>query len=99
MTSWHGNRRGRSQAILTEYQYDPKENSAKSVYLLRHSSQIQKTTLEQSLIVERDKFGRFRPTVQLDDFPSDLSDRESMLKLADWLQRLSVAIEDNWSEP
>lgn len=23
----------------------------------------------------------------------------AMLKLAEWLQRLSIAIEDNWSEP
>ncbi|WP_454077776.1 hypothetical protein, partial [Escherichia coli] len=35
----------------------------------------------------------------LDDFPRGLSEREAMLKLAEWLQRLSIAIEDNWSEP
>ncbi|HBU4735990.1 TPA: hypothetical protein MCZ77_005090 [Escherichia coli] len=34
-----------------------------------------------------------------DDFPRGLSEREAMLKLAEWLQRLSIAIEDNWSEP
>lgn len=99
MTSWRGNRRGRSQAILTEYHYDPKEGGTKSVYLLHHSSRVQKTVLEQNLTIERDNFGAFKPTVELKDFPRGLSDRESMLKLADWLHRLSVAIEDNWSEP
>ncbi|EAB7807314.1 TPA: DUF2737 family protein [Salmonella enterica subsp. enterica serovar Rissen] len=34
---------------------------------------------------------RFKP---INDIP-----REEMLKLADWLHRLSVAIEDNWSTP
>ena len=99
MVSWRGNSRSRSQAILTEYKCDPKDHNTKSVYLLRHSSRMQQTTLEQSLTVERDNFGAFKPTIQLDDFPRGLSDRESMLKLADWLHRLSVAIEDNWSEP
>ncbi|HCN9218472.1 TPA: hypothetical protein N6715_004865, partial [Escherichia coli] len=32
-------------------------------------------------------------------FAPSLSEREAMLKLAEWLQRLSIAIEDNWSEP
>jgi len=99
MTSWRGNRRGRSQAILTEYWYNPKEHNTKSVYLLHHSSRVQNTVLEQNLTIERDNFGSFNPTVELKDFPRGLSDRESMLKLADWLHRLSVAIEDNWSEP
>jgi len=99
MTSWRGNRRGRSQATLTEYRYDPKEHNTKSVYLLSHSSSMQNTVLEQSLTIERDNSGAFKPTVELKDFPRGLSDRESMLKLADWLHRLSVAIEDNWSEP
>ncbi|WP_338510167.1 hypothetical protein [Erwinia aphidicola] len=99
MTNWRGNRRGRSQAILTEYSYDPREHNTKSVYLLHHSSRVQKTVLEQYLTIERDNFGAFKPTVELKDFPRGLSERESMLKLADWLHRLSVAIEDNWSEP
>lgn len=96
---WRGNDRSRSQMILTEYQYDPKAQNSKSVYLVRHNSRIQQTILEQFLTVERDRFGRFMPTIELKDFPKQLSDRESMLKLADWLHRLGVAIEDNWSQP
>ncbi|AXT83659.1 hypothetical protein DQW89_26985 (plasmid) [Escherichia coli] len=55
--------------------------------------------LEQNLTVEMDNFGNFKPTISLDDFPRGLSEREAMLKLAEWLQRLSIVIEDNWKHP
>lgn len=96
---WRGTDRSRCQMILTKYQYDYQEKNSRSVYLVRHSSRSQQTVLEQFLTVERDSFGRFMPTIELKDFPEGLSDRESMLKLADWLHRLGVAIEDNWSQP
>lgn len=96
---WRGTDRSRSQMILTSYRYDYQEKNSQSVYLVRHNSRIQQTVLEQFLTVERDSFGRFMPTIELKDFPSGLSDRESMLKLADWLHCLGVAIEDNWSQP
>lgn len=97
--SWYGNDRGRHQAVLTSYTYDPKERNSTSVYLIRHNSQVQQTVLEQKVTIERDVYGGFKPIIALDDFPRGLSDRESMLKLADWLHRLGVAIEDNWSTP
>lgn len=84
---------------LVEYKYDPEERDRVSKYLVKHISGFSRTTLEQYVTVERDRYGAFKPVVALDDFPSGLSDRESMLKLADWLHRLSVAIEDNWSQP
>lgn len=96
---WRGTDRTRSQMILTSYRYDYQEKNSQSVYLVRHNSRIQQTVLEQFLTVERDSFGRFMPTIELKDFPEGLSDRESMLKLADWLHLLGVAIEDNWSQP
>ena len=96
---WRGTDRSRSQMILTEYRYDHKAKDSKSVYLVRHNSRIHQTVLEQHLTIERDSFGRFKPTITLSDFPEGLSDRESMLKLADWLHCLGVAIEDNWSQP
>lgn len=96
---WRGTDRTRSQMILTEYQYVYQKKNTRSVYLVRHNSRIQQTVLEQFLTIERDSFGRFIPTIELKDFPEGLSDRESMLKLADWLHRLGVAIEDNWSQP
>ncbi|ELK1246093.1 hypothetical protein [Citrobacter freundii] len=96
---WRGTNRGGSQMILTAYEYDPETKKSKSVYLLRHHSKVKQTTLEQKLVVENDVFGRFKPMVELTDFPERLSEREAMLKLADWLHRLGVAIEDNWSTP
>lgn len=92
---WRGNSHGRSQMILTEYKLDHKANKSRSVYLLRHNSRVRNTVLEQNLTVEMDNLGNFKPTISLDDFPRDLSEREAMLKLAEWLQRLSIAIEDN----
>ena len=83
----------RCSMTLVEYKYDPKERERLSKYLVRHTSSVSKTTLEQYVTVERDRY------VALDDFPGGLSDRESMLKLADWLHRLGVAIEDEWSNP
>lgn len=96
---WRGSNKSRSQMILTGYEFNPDSNKSRSVFLLRHSSRVQKTTLEQRLTVENDSFGRFKPSVELTDFPEGLSEREAMLKLADWLHRLGVAIEDNWSTP
>nr|WP_172955945.1 hypothetical protein [Escherichia sp. MOD1-EC5948] len=89
----------KAMMILTEYQFDHKTNKSRSVYLLRHNSRVRNTVLEQNLTVEMDKFGNFKPTIALDDFPRGLSEREAMLKLAEWLQRLSIVIEDNWSQP
>lgn len=89
----------RSSMTLVEYKYDPGARDRLSKYLVKHTSSVSKTTLEQYVTVERDRYGAFKPVVALDDFPSGLSDRESMLKLADWLHRLGVAIEDEWSNP
>jgi hypothetical protein len=99
VSMWRGNNHGKSQMILTEYKLDHKTNKSRSVYLLRHNSRVRNTVLEQNLTVEMDNYGGFKPTISLDDFPRGLSEREAMLKLAEWLQRLSIAIEDNWSEP
>ncbi|OON34769.1 hypothetical protein BTJ39_23175 [Izhakiella australiensis] len=94
---WLGNNRGRCQMILTEYKFDPETKKSRSVYFVRHNSSVSGTVLEQFLTVEQDSFGRFKPAIALDNFPEQLSNRESMLKLADWLHRLGVAIEDSWS--
>jgi hypothetical protein len=95
---WRGTNTGRSQMLLTDYSFNPESKNVKSVYLIRHNSHAQKTILEQKLTVENDAFGRFKPSIELADFPEQLSERESMLKLADWLHRLSVVIENNWAE-
>ncbi len=90
---------GRNQVILTDYHLDVKGGETRFEYLVRHNSKIWNTMLEQKITVERDSFGAFKPTISLEDFPRGLSERESMLKLADWLHRLGVSIEDHWSKP
>ncbi len=54
---WRGNSHGKSQMILTEYQFDHKTNKSRSVYLLRHNSRVRNTVLEQNLTVEMDNYG------------------------------------------
>ncbi len=54
---WRGNSHGKSQMILTEYQFDHKTNKSRSVYLLRHNSRVRNTVLEQNLTVEIDNYG------------------------------------------
>ncbi|MGC1101750.1 hypothetical protein WKH46_05920 [Pantoea agglomerans] len=97
--SWMKLSGGINQVILTEYSLDVKEGDSRAVYLVRHNSKIWNTTLEQNITVERDSYGAFKPTIAMQDFPRGLSERESMLKLADWLHRLGVSIEDHWSKP
>lgn len=57
VSMWRGNSHGKSQMILTEYQFDHKTNKSRSVYLLRHNSRVRNTVLEQNLTVEMDNYG------------------------------------------
>lgn len=90
------------KVILTEYRHDPKEGETVSKWLVSHTSrQLPKRILilEQEVTMETDRWGKCVPKVALDEFPQGLSEREAMLKLADWLHRISVSIEDHWSKP
>lgn len=89
----------RSKVILTEYKHDIKKGEKFEKYHVEHTSFYTKLTLEQNVTVHTDRYGHRKLDVALDDFPQGLSDRETMLKLADWLHRLGVAIEDHWGTP
>lgn len=97
--SWMRPLNKRNSVTLVDFKLDTKKQTSRSVYQVKHSSSIQKTTLEQNIIIECDAYGRITPTVELDGFPQGLSERETMLKLADWLHRLGVSLEDYWSKP
>lgn len=86
-------------ATLVSYNLDTETGTMEMIYRLRHNSLKRRTVLEQDLHVKKTTAGEFIPTLELSDFPKGLSDRESMLKLADWLQRLGSAIEDTWGTP
>lgn len=96
--SWRRIVRGRNTVTLTDYKLNVKDGSSRSVFQVRHSSSVLGTVLEQNVIIDCDEFGRVKPTVELNDFPQGIGERETMLKLADWLHRLSVSIEDHWSQ-
>lgn len=93
----------RGKVILTDYKHDPESGDTSTRWLVRYASRQQFRrrimTLEQYVTMETDRYGKSTPKVCLDDFPAGLTEREAMLKLADWLHRLGVAIEDHWSEP
>lgn len=50
------------------------------------------TILDQCLTIEKDCYGRVRPSVSIDDFPIYYNEQEAVLKYADWLERLGIAI-------
>ena len=87
-----------SKAELIEYRRNRETGEERSVFVLSHYSQVSRTMLEQNLIILKDRHGA-RAFVEIDDFPANLSEREAALKLANWLQRLSAAIEDHWATP
>ncbi|MCW2473404.1 MULTISPECIES: hypothetical protein [unclassified Symbiopectobacterium] len=87
------------KVILTEYKYDTSSHESFKKWVVRQRSGITGTVLEQNVTLERNGYGKVIPHVALDDFPQGLSEREAMLKLADWLHRISVSIEDHWSTP
>ncbi|UFK93501.1 hypothetical protein [Providencia rettgeri] len=69
-----------------------RENSGRmdKVYEVRHESQ--KTILEQKLTIKRDDVGRFSIDIAMDDFPRIDNELDAMLKYADWLERMGIAI-------
>ncbi|EMA4784702.1 hypothetical protein U3C50_004521 [Providencia rettgeri] len=48
--------------------------------------------LEQDLTVKTDDCGRVEVDMSIDDFPSMDSEIEAILKYADWLERMGIAI-------
>ncbi|MBQ0314781.1 hypothetical protein [Providencia rettgeri] len=50
------------------------------------------TTVEQDLTVRTDEFGRVELDLDLNDFPRIDNELDAMLKYADWLERMGIAI-------
>lgn len=70
--------------------YDKEENQVLKKYKIMH--QNDETILEQTLTVARDNFGRYKLSIEIDDFPIFYNETEAVLKYADWLERLGVAL-------
>lgn len=91
---------------LTSYKLDRKAAEVKHVYFVQHSSRTVRYEnrsggiLEQDLIITGNPFHRqFVADMKFEDFPKCSSEREAALRLASWMQRMSAAIEDYWSQP
>lgn len=76
---------------LVEYKKDRQDKTETWVYELSHSDK--KTILKQDLTVTRDRFGQLTLNIDTTDFPNFFDKKESVAKMANWLQRLSWAIQ------
>ncbi|AOM40412.1 hypothetical protein [Xenorhabdus hominickii] len=58
----------------------------------------EQTTLEQTLVIEKADFDSFKASMQFDKIPSFENEKDAALKLADWMRRMSEAIENHWQD-
>jgi predicted HD phosphohydrolase len=91
---------------LTSYKLNRETGEAQHVYFVQHSSRTVRYEnrsggiLEQDLIITGNPFQlQFVADMKFEDFPKCSSEREAALRLASWMQRMSAAIEDYWSQP
>lgn len=83
---------------LVEFKKD-RENKTKTwTYELKDHSEITKTVLTEDLIIDRNLWGEYHAKLELDDFPQCPSKKATAIKMANWLQRLSMAIRNGLKE-
>lgn len=88
----------KASAELIEFKKDRKNKTRIWIYELKHDSDITKTILTEDLIIDMDSRGAYHAKLELDDFPQCLSKKASAIKMANWLQRLSMAIRNGLKE-
>ncbi|PQQ22505.1 hypothetical protein [Photorhabdus hindustanensis] len=86
----------KTEVDLIYFEKNREEGTQLSKYYVSHTNS--KTILEQILVIEKDRFGRYTPKMEFTDFPELESEKEAALKLADWMRRMSEAIEDHWQD-
>ena len=79
----------RTRMTLCRYEREEDGSSLKK-FKVEHESAD--TILEQYLTIEKDCYGRVKPSISIDDFPIYHDEQEAVLKYADWLERLGIAI-------
>ncbi|EQB98762.1 hypothetical protein [Photorhabdus temperata] len=84
----------RTEVDLVYFEKDREEGTQLSKYYVLHTNS--KTILEQTLVIRKDQFGRCTAKMEFEDFPKLASEKEAALKLADWMKRMSEAIEDHF---
>lgn len=86
----------KTEVDLIYFEKDREEGTQLSKYYVSHSNS--ETILEQTLVIEEDQFGRYTAKMEFEDFRGLKSEKEAALKLADWMRRMSEAIEDHWQD-
>ncbi|QTL40930.1 hypothetical protein HGO23_06190 [Xenorhabdus budapestensis] len=86
----------RTEVDLVYFEKDREERTQLSKYYISHNNL--NTVLVQTLIISRDEFGKYIASMEFADFPKLYSEKEAALKLADWMRRMSEAIENHWQD-
>ncbi|MCP9270117.1 hypothetical protein M5U04_19050 [Xenorhabdus sp. XENO-1] len=86
----------KTEVDLVYFEKDRKERTQLSKYYVSHDNL--ETILDQTLIISKDEFGRYIAKMEFTNFPKLESEKEAALKLADWMRRMSEAIENHWQD-
>ncbi|WP_339385931.1 hypothetical protein, partial [Xenorhabdus innexi] len=81
---------------LIYFEKNRRKQSSVARYTVIHHTES--TMLEQTLVIEKELGGNFKASIQFDDMPSFENEKEAALKLADWMKRMSEAIENHWQD-
>ncbi|MDE1493238.1 hypothetical protein [Xenorhabdus bovienii] len=86
----------RTEVDLVYFEKDREERTQLSKYYVSHNNL--ETILDQTLLINRDQFGEYIAKMEFENFPRLQSEKEAALRLADWMRRMSEAIEDHWQD-
>lgn len=72
--------------------YEKGKDKKVKKYMVKHDNS--ETTLEQELTVTADIFfsRNIKVDIAMDDFPKFINEQDALLKYADWIERLGIAI-------
>lgn len=83
---------------LIEFKKNRNQMTERYVYFVMHGNG--KTNLDQELVIERDRrgHGKWEASMVMKEFPGQDSKEEAALKLADWMERMAMAIKSEFGE-
>lgn len=84
----------RTVVDLIKYQKDRDARTEEKTFFVMHCNGS--TNLEQKLMLKRDCTGTWIAEMCMDEFPRQSSEKEAAKKLADWMCRMSVAINSHF---
>ncbi|MDE9553560.1 hypothetical protein [Xenorhabdus bovienii] len=86
----------RTEVDLVYFEKDRTERTQLSKYYVSHDNL--ETILDQTLLINKDQFGEYTAKMEFENFPRLQTEKEAALRLADWMRRMSEAIEDHWQD-